>query len=121
MTVADTIRAARLAAELSQRVMAKKLRVSASAVAQWETGETLPSIGRRADIARLLRIGFMELLPEGDGLPADAIKRAIDRIVAKLPAHKQVGFLATIEGVAELLDNQEPDTQPPPETDMKRL
>jgi len=120
MDIAQRIRKARAAAGYSQRELARQLGVAGSAVAQWETGATSPSIGKRAEIAKLLGIGFMELLPEASSLPPETIRQSIDRTVAKLPPHKQAGFLVTIEAVAELLGNQEPENHSPPEADKKR-
>lgn len=120
MDIAQRIRTARAAAGMSQREFAKRMGVAASAVAQWETAMTSPSIGRRAEIAKLLGIGFMELLPEAAGLPPDTIRASIDRTIAKLPPHKQAGFLAAIEAVAEALGDQERGSRSLPEGEKKR-
>lgn len=64
MELSDVIRGARAKQNLTQRQVAKKLKVAPSAVAQWENGSTMPSIHRRADLAKLLNISFQKLLPE---------------------------------------------------------
>lgn len=53
---ARLILAARRQADLSQRDLAARLGVSASAVAQWETGETKPSAKLFGDIERILNL-----------------------------------------------------------------
>ena len=48
-------------------VSLRKMSVAGGAVAQWETGATMPTIGaRRAELAKLLNIQFLELLPEAE-------------------------------------------------------
>ncbi len=67
MDIATIIRDARRKAKMSQRELAAKLRVAPSAVGQWETGATNPSINNRVDLAALLSIPFSDLLPEAAG------------------------------------------------------
>lgn len=62
--IGNTIRGAREAAGLTQRAVGKALRVSASAVAQWERGGKIPTYPKRADLAHLLGIPFHHLTPE---------------------------------------------------------
>jgi transcriptional regulator with XRE-family HTH domain len=64
MDIADLIKAAREAKGISQRELAKQIKVSAGAVGQWETGVTRPSLANRVDLAKYLNIPFVQLLPE---------------------------------------------------------
>src|ERR1700743_1626290 len=66
MDIASVIREGRRKKSMSQRVLAAKLKVSASAVAQWETDATMPSIAHRIDLAEILGLPFSSLLPEAD-------------------------------------------------------
>lgn len=80
--IGQTIRVAREAAGLTQRAVAKALRISSSAVAQWERGASVPTNLNRADLAHLLRIPFHHLMPEGaeiaESVPlADPVERRI--------------------------------------------
>lgn len=47
---------------LSQEALAEKLDVSRQAVAKWETGQTLPTAERLAELCRLLEVSPAELL-----------------------------------------------------------
>jgi transcriptional regulator with XRE-family HTH domain len=60
----DEIKQARLRAGLSQRDLALRLGVAPSAVSQWESGTTMPTIANRADIGAILGIRFASMLPE---------------------------------------------------------
>lgn len=67
MDIATVIRDARRKAGLSQRALAAKLHVAPSAVGQWETSATNPSIDNRVDLASILSIPFSDLMPEAAG------------------------------------------------------
>lgn len=64
MDIATVIRDARRKAKLSQRALADKMGLSPSAIGQWETDATKPSIFNRVDLASLLSIPLAQLLPE---------------------------------------------------------
>ena len=66
MDIATQIRTARAARGISQRKLGRQLGVSGSAVAQWEAGDTKPSILARVDLAGILGIPFVDLVPEND-------------------------------------------------------
>lgn len=70
MAIADRILRARKERRMSQREVAAALKVAPSAVAQWEKGDTEPSIDNRVNISGLLDIPIVELLP-------DAAKKSI--------------------------------------------
>ena len=69
MPIADVIRAARLRANLRQAAVARHCKVAPSAVSQWESGTTQPSLDNRVSVAGLLGIPITELLPEGPPAP----------------------------------------------------
>lgn len=93
----------------SQRDLAAKMKVSPAAVGQWETAQTLPSIANRADLSRLLKIPFIELVPElaPQGLAAvrDPLIFAIVQQVQKLPISVQEAFLVQISAMVEALQS----------------
>lgn len=62
--IGQTLRAARESAGLSQRQVAAKLGVTNTAVMLWETGENLPTTSNRADLAQVLGLSIVQLLPE---------------------------------------------------------
>jgi transcriptional regulator with XRE-family HTH domain len=115
MPIAAKIRAARMAAGLSQRGLAKKMGVAGGAVAQWETGATMPTIARRAELAKLLNIQFLELLPEAEGKPSDGVMErqlaTVVRIMTELPEHNREAFVVTLAGFAEALRGSDPDSR----------
>jgi transcriptional regulator with XRE-family HTH domain len=64
MDLSQIIRSARVRAGLTQRALAKRLKVAQSAVGQWETDVTKPSILNRVDLANVLNLKFSDLIPE---------------------------------------------------------
>jgi len=64
MSLPEIIRRARLAAELSQKDLAKRLGISKSAVCQWEKGAAAPGLATRVELAAQLQIRLSDLLPE---------------------------------------------------------
>jgi transcriptional regulator with XRE-family HTH domain len=48
---------------MSQRELGRAIGTSASAVAQWETGDTEPSVDNRVRISQALNIPIAELMP----------------------------------------------------------
>lgn len=63
MGISDTIRSARKRQRMSQRELGRAIGTSASAVAQWETGDTEPSVDNRVRISQALNIPIAELMP----------------------------------------------------------
>lgn len=105
MTIGERIRAARLRAGFTQQYVAKALSVNRSAVNQWESGTTKPSITSRAQLAVLLNLGISELIP---GAPADEIIDSLARIVRTLPPQKRIALLMAVEAMAKALDDPKP-------------
>lgn len=64
MEISDRIRAARAQKGWGQRRLAQRMKVSPSAVAQWELGMTRPSIAHRGKLADILGVSLSDLLPE---------------------------------------------------------
>jgi transcriptional regulator with XRE-family HTH domain len=117
MGIGERIRAARLQLGYTQRHVARELNVNPSAVNQWESGTTKPSITKRAELAFLLKLPIDQLIPEA---PPDEIANAISRIVRGLPPHKQIALVAAIEGLARLLDDPPPSNPIPPAAKTKQ-
>ena len=117
MTIGARIRVARLELGLTQRYVAKALGVSPSAVNQWESDTTKPSITKRAELAVLLHLRLDELIPEA---PVNEIADTITRIVRAVPPHKQAALVVAIEGLARLLDEPPPNTQATPPARVKQ-
>lgn len=69
MTLKARIRKARLLKGLSQTVLSSKLKVSRSAVANWESGNTAPSTAHLAQLSLATDVSH-EWLATGRGLPA---------------------------------------------------
>ena len=85
MDIAQRIRRARTARNLTQRDLARLLGISPSAVAQWEIGATAPTVANRVDLARVLDVRLAELLPEGDSLPNDGyLEEDIRKLVGQV-------------------------------------
>ena len=60
----STIRAARVAAGISQCELARLMGTTPGAVSQWESGRTKPGIGRLTRLASVLSVTVEELLKE---------------------------------------------------------
>lgn len=74
MDVATRIRLAREQMKMTQKDLAKRLRIGQSAISQWESGATLPDIENRLRLMVVLRLPFSELLPESDHVSKDLMK-----------------------------------------------
>jgi transcriptional regulator with XRE-family HTH domain len=107
MDIATRIRTARALRGISQRELAKRLNVSPSAVAQWETGQTTPTIGNRVDLSKELAIPFAELMPEADSLQEMTIRDPATilfvRKYLELPAPVREVLLMQVVGMTERL------------------
>ena len=128
MELADRIRAARTERGWGQRKLAEKLRVSASAVAQWETGTTKPSIMNRGKLASELGLSLSELLPEAIDIgpltisdPATVL--VVERLLA-LPEPIREAFLLQVDAIFESLGGPARDVEltktPVPTSEKKR-
>lgn len=65
MEIGNKIRRARKARGWSQRFLAAEMKVSGSAVAQWELGSSLPTLDNRIELSQKLGIPIADLLPAG--------------------------------------------------------
>ena len=115
MEIARRIRQGRMQLGLTQRQLAVRMRVSAGAVGQWESGATQPSIANRVDLSRLLKIPFIELMPEaqqiGEAALTNPVVLAIVQQVLKLPPAVQEAFLMQASAMAETLAQQSPPSR----------
>ena len=112
MEISLVIKKARHKAKLTQRDLATRLKVSNSAVAQWETAVTMPSVVNRVELARLLDIPFKDLVPEGEISAEDAIKdpaiAAIVQQLAKFPEPIRQSVLIQVTALGQALDGAGP-------------
>jgi transcriptional regulator with XRE-family HTH domain len=107
MDIATTIRTARRKAGLSQRALAEKMSVAPSAVAQWETNVTKPTIDNRVDLASILSVPFADLLPEASGGHVESQDPQTIILVRKfeaLPARVREAILMQVVATAESLE-----------------
>jgi transcriptional regulator with XRE-family HTH domain len=107
MDIATTIRQGRAAKGLSQRELAKLLKVSGGAVGQWENGTNSVSIENRVTLSKVLGIPFVDLLPELD-LKQELLVRDPQALVLlqhylRLPAPVREALLMQVVAVAESL------------------
>jgi transcriptional regulator with XRE-family HTH domain len=117
MTIGERIAAARTKAGLSQQDVARALGVGRSAVNQWESDTTKPSITRRAQLAVLLNMRLPDLIP---GMPVDEITEAIAQIVRGVPPSKQASLVIMLEQAARLVGDPPPDSPAPRRTRKKQ-
>ena len=90
MELHDRIRAARTAAGLTQRQLARALNVSPSAVAQWEAGDTRPKHGHLLAIAAQTRSDPAALLGiHAQPIDHDTELRALIRHWHRVPASQR--------------------------------
>lgn len=107
MEAGALIRDGRASRGWSQRELARVLRVSPSAVAQWELGGTLPTIAHRLRLARELGIPFEKLLPEAEAAVLagveDPLQRALLMQAQKLPRRLVEALVVQVAGMVEAL------------------
>ena len=103
MDMADRIRTARAKLGLGQRALANKLGVSPSAVAQWESGVTKPSLTNRGKLASELGIKFSELLPEASAIGALTVTEPATVLIVQrlleLPQQIREALLLQVDAV----------------------
>lgn len=113
MDIATVIREARRKAKLSQRALADKLGVAPSAVGQWETEATKPSIANRVDLAALLAIPFAKLVPEatdvGEISSQDPTTIILVRQFETLPPQYRESILMQVVATADALKKSADD------------
>jgi len=93
----ETIKALRIAKQMSQAELGEVVGVTRAAVHQWEKGRSVPQIAHLQDLARFFGVP-MGVLLGGDtgGQSVDAALRVLPRDVAEALA---ASFLSTIEAV----------------------
>lgn len=112
MSIASEIKAARTQKGWTQRELAKRIKVSNSAVAQWELDQTKPTVQNRVDLSKMFGIPFIKLLPEisvAKGVSADdqELLATVQQLL-ELPKPVRQGLLMTAAATAEALRNQTP-------------
>ena len=117
MAIGEIIRAARVRAGFTQRYVAKALDVGPSAVNQWESGLTKPSITKRAQLAVLLKLSITDLIP---GAPVDEVTEAISQLVREVPLSKQAALVIAVEQLVKLMNDAAPASPMPRPAKPKR-
>lgn len=97
MTVGQRIKAARKAAGMTQEGLGKKLGVSGSAVAQYETDNRKPKIKQLVAIANALDVSWLDLVGEEKALELTVGKNAAKQIM-----HKSAGTEAVLSLLNDL-------------------
>lgn len=78
MTLGEKLKEARKQNGLSQEQLSKKLGISRSAVAKWETNKGIPDVDNLKALSQLLGISIDYLLDNGENLDKSIIKEPID-------------------------------------------
>lgn len=119
MDISQRIQRGRKERSMTQRDLARKMGVSPSAVAQWEIAQTKPTILNRVDLARVLGIPFVELLPESESESGDLMSvfnnpqlAALAKHYLMLPPELRETQLMTMVALAKLFCQQESETTP---------
>lgn len=76
MTLGQKLKKARTDAALSQEQLAKKLCVSRSAVAKWETDKGLPDVQNLKGLSQILQVSVDHLLDDGEAVDALVLREA---------------------------------------------
>jgi len=93
----ETIKALRIAKQMSQAELGAVVGVTRGAVHQWEKGRSVPQINHLQDLARFFGVPMGVLLGgESAGLSVDAALRLLPREVAEALT---ASFLSTIQAV----------------------
>lgn len=78
MTFGEKLREARKEAGLSQEQLAKKMTVSRSAIAKWETDKGMPDVNNLKAMSRLLNVSVDFLLDDDEKISFNEIKEPIN-------------------------------------------
>ena len=106
MTIAEKLYRCRKAKGYSQETMAETLGVSRQTVSKWETGETLPEIGKLRPLAGAFGVTTDWLLDEDEGYPYVPPQAAPGGTALPAPPEKKSFFsrpYTWIPGVAGIL------------------
>lgn len=112
MTIPSEIKKARAAKGWSQRELAKRMKVAAGAVGQWENGTTKPKVSNRTELSKKLGIPFLRLMPEitiaKDVSEDDQELLALVQQLLELPRPARAGLLMAAAATAEAIRDQKP-------------
>ena len=75
--VAEVIRSARIKKNLTQMELADKMAVSFQAVSNWERANSMPDIGKIAELCQILDITYEQLFGS-EGSTAEIVKKIVD-------------------------------------------
>lgn len=76
MLIANKIKEARIAKNMTQLMLADEMGVSYQAVSNWERGNSMPDIGKVEQLCKVLGLNLEELL--GTGKETETIKKVMD-------------------------------------------
>lgn len=104
------IRTGRQRVRLSQTALAKHLGVRQSAISQWESGRSVPTLDNCIRLAETLRMPLAELVPpsgvSAPNLLADPIILSVAELVAQIPPQWQVTIQLLLRHLVETLQKQ---------------
>jgi transcriptional regulator with XRE-family HTH domain len=96
----EAISARRVSIGLSQEKVAEILGVSREAVLRMETGGSVPSIVRLAELAEIFECGTEELLTKGSSRQLDQL-RHLAALLEGVPQHQRSVLLKTLENLID--------------------
>lgn len=97
MNIGNMIRTRRGKLDLTQEELAEVLRVSVSAVSQWESGKTMPDLAMVPAICSVLQITSDELL----GIDLERKEEEIDKICEEAEKYHARGYLKDVQRILE--------------------
>ena len=106
MEIGTIIKKYRRERDMTQEQLAEYLRVSVSAVSQWESGKTAPDLATIPAICNLFGISADELL----GIDREHKQEKIDEILENASRYSDRGYMAEAEKVLEAGLREYPDS-----------
>lgn len=106
-TLGENLRAARVAAKLTQEELAEKLGTTKSAISRYEQGKREPALAQIAKIAAVLHVRMDSLLePEKFESGEDLDKERKRRIDQMQPGGEEVTVIHKAGGEVQIIDHQ---------------
>lgn len=105
-TLSENIKAARVAAKMTQEELANRLGTTKSAVSRYEKGKREPALAQIAQIASVLNVKFEDLVSVQTFSSPEDFKKEWNRI-ASSPGGESVTVIHKANGESEIIDHQE--------------